>query len=334
MNIYILTTTINTYLAVDLIVRDNSVKGLITLSASSANQINEYYSYKAFCEERNIECIELENYSMRNERERLEKLSVDLLIVIGWQRLIPKWLIDICSIGVIGGHGSPWGIEKGRGRSPQNWALILGETHFEASIFWINEGADSGEIIDTACFSYNEADDIGTSYIKYSIEFARMITKNLKNGNIQKKFGNRQDGDIFYLPKRTREDGAVDWTKPCKEIYNFVRALSKPYPGAFCKCGNGVAILWEVKYYETIVGSHIKPGRVISVMPNGEFLVACTDGFIIVRDYTLVEVPSITCGMVLESVDFSEQLSRVIERHYANGGERINPELVRYVTRK
>ncbi len=328
MNIYILTTTINTFLAADLIIRETPVKGLITLSPENAIQSKEYYCYKQFCQEHQLEYIEIEDYSLKNDREKLKNLKIDLLIVVGWQRLIPQWLIDLCSIGAIGGHGSPWGIRAGRGRSPQNWALILGEKKFEMSIFWINNDADSGEIIDTTIYYFNESDDIDISYIKYSYEFAKLITKNLRNGNIFRKYGIKQEGDTFYLPKRIQSDGAIDWNRSCKQIYNFVRALSRPYPGAFCKNGEKKLTIWDVKYYETAHKEQLEPGRVIAILPNKDFLVSCLNGIIIVRDYEKEEGFPLEPGFMLESVNYNKQMEIIVKRHYEGGGGRLNSNIL------
>ena len=81
----------------------------------------------------------------------------------------------------MGAHGSPLGITKGRGRSPQNWALILGLSTFYISIFKIDPGIDSGQIIETRSFTYSDFDDIKTSYYKVCLLTADMIINNLKS---------------------------------------------------------------------------------------------------------------------------------------------------------
>lgn len=105
----------------------------------------------------------------------LTALPIDLLIVCGWQRLVPPWLIEHAPARVVGSHGSALGIAGGRGRSPQNWALIAGERQFQLSIFFIEPGIDSGPVIDTRTFSYDDLDDIVSSYLKLAIGTAEML---------------------------------------------------------------------------------------------------------------------------------------------------------------
>lgn len=117
------------------------------------------------------------DYSLRNpeDKKQLMGLEVDIIWVTGWQRLIPAWLINHCRYGTLGVHGSPDGIHGGRGRSPQNWALMLGITHFDLSLFKITPGVDNGPILTSKTIYYNEYDDIATSHHRVALATAEMI---------------------------------------------------------------------------------------------------------------------------------------------------------------
>ena len=117
----------------------------------------------------------------KDDKNKLLNTNIDILIVAGWQRLIPEWLIQHCKICVIGSHGSPLGITKGRGRSPQNWALIMGMESFEISIFQIDKGIDSGRIFNTKSFKYSAFDDIKTSYYKVCMLISQMLIELIKS---------------------------------------------------------------------------------------------------------------------------------------------------------
>ena len=98
-----------------------------------------------------------------------------MIWVCGWQRLVPDWLIQQARLGVLGGHGSPDGIAGGRGRSPQNWALLLGCSQFVYALFLITEGVDNGPIISQRTFCYRPYDDIQVSYYRASLAMADML---------------------------------------------------------------------------------------------------------------------------------------------------------------
>ena len=147
--------------------------------------------------------------------------------------MIPDWLINKCRIGAIGIHGSADGITLGRGRSPENWALILNEKVFSISIFKIDSGIVSGNIIDTMNFHISGFDDIASSRYKMISHVGLMLIKLLGNPQTISLEGSAQLGEPRYLPQRIPSDGEIDWNRSAYDLYNFIRALTRPYPGSF-----------------------------------------------------------------------------------------------------
>lgn len=242
MNIYVLSTLEMGIDVTDILKKSLKIQGLIGLSErQQTNAISGYRYLKGYCDDNNFSFIEMDNYSLSNpkDKEKLLSLDIDILIVAGWQRLIPKWLIEHCKICAIGSHGSAYGITGGRGRSPQNWALLTGRKEFYISIFKIDEGADSGQIIDTRKFVLSDLDDIKTSYYRTNWLIANMIVENVNKQKISGLSFQEQQGEPQYLPQRFPEDGEIDWSRMSHRIYNSVRALTKPYPGAFSYVGGG-----------------------------------------------------------------------------------------------
>ena len=151
MNIFFLTTAGAGIDLLEIIKNEVDIKGVIGLSDRiPEDSISDYAFVGKYCEENNLNFISVESYNLRNKIDIkiLSKLNIDILVVGPWGRLIPDWLINKCKIGSIGIHGSSYGIMGGRGRSPENWSLILNEKEFSVSIFKIDIGIDSGEIIE------------------------------------------------------------------------------------------------------------------------------------------------------------------------------------------
>lgn len=329
MNIYLLNATINGKLLSEILCRRIDIKGIITLDDDGVFKTNEYYDYSDFCQKRGIDCIKLKTYNLSDslDRDRLEILTIDLIIVASWQRLLPEWLISKCSIGIIGAHGSHEGIERGRGRSPQNWALLTGQTKFSLSIFWIESGTDNGDIIDTVEFDYLMTDTILSSYVKVNLNKANMILKNLENGRIVEKQGTHQNKKGLYLPQRKKEDGQIDWHRDAMDIYNMIRALTKPYPGAFSVCDEEEFYFWSACPIITEASelyNEYEDGCIVSVLENS-VLIKCGSNMLLVNDCTGFE--KMKEGMVFESVDYYHQMENIIERHY----EKYNTPLSRLV---
>lgn len=322
MNIYILNATINGKILSEILCKKINIKGMITLGDNGNAKTNEYYDYTRLCSNYGVECIKVDTYNLSDQKDRdiIESLQIDLIIVASWQRLLPDWLIEKCSIGVIGAHGSHEGIERGRGRSPQNWALITGQTKFSLSIFWIESGTDNGDIIDTVEFDYILTDTILSSYVKVNLYKAQMILKNLKNGRITDRQGTPQRKEGLYLPQRKREDGQVDWHRNAMDVYNMVRALTRPYPGAFTVYNGEEYTIWNACPIITDASelyNEYEDGCVVSVIEES-ILVKCGSDMLLVNDYTGSK--KVKEGMVFESVDYKQQMEGIIERHYEKYG--------------
>ena len=163
---------------------------------SSSERINA----KKFCIKKKIKYKELNSYSNIDElKVFFKKIEVDVLICISWQRIIPKWLIDIPKIASLGAHGSHEGIYLGRGRSPMNWCLLGGKKKFILSLFKIDkEDADSGPEIFRKKILVDKSDNINDLYKKSYYSLAKMILAFLRSKTKKYKAYN---GEYKFLPK-------------------------------------------------------------------------------------------------------------------------------------
>lgn len=274
-------------------------------------KISGFVDIRIFAEKWSIPYIYVDRYDMKSEADRqvVEAISFDLVWVAGWQRLVPGWLLARAPLGVLGSHGSPDGIHGGRGRSPQNWAIMLGCTRFDIALFHITEGIDNGPVIAERSFFYNETDDISISYKKVSLCLASMILEVLNNPDLLKT-GFPQPDHAFYYPQRRPEDGFADWNLTQLEIWAHCRALTTPYPGLRTKSTDGELIIWKCLPFDDTMGGAV--GRVDMVFEDGCFLVCCGDGRLLVQEYEGVTVLN---GMQFSSVAFSDSLSAIVANH-------------------
>lgn len=320
MNIYVLNTLAIGYDSIEYLNRHLDLQGVIGLSEREASDsISDYVFQESFCQEQDLNFVSVDTYTLSRDtdREKLLALDIDLLVVGGWQRLVPDWLIKHTRLGVIGSHGSPFGITKGRGRSPQNWTLMLGLKKFFISIFKIDPGIDSGDIIDTREFELGPFDDIQTSYYKVMLLTSHMIVENVRNGKIeQQTFQPQEEEGAEYFPQRTPEDGLLDWNRSSESIYDFVRALTRPYPGAITKMGETSIRIWRAIPFSVPHSEDYQPGEVVKVFNKGDVLVKTADQFLLIREYSADETDfAFKAGQQLESVQFPAQMKRIAERH-------------------
>lgn len=266
-----------------------------------------------------VPVIEVDDYRLLAEadRNRVSALGIDILIVAGWQRLVPEWLIRNCRKGVIGLHGSAGGINAGRGRSPQNWALLLGASGFELAAFQIDAGVDSGPILSVRRFDYTPHDDIASSYAKSMLVGADMIAEIATDWDGAVSRAKWQDESAAgYLPQRRPEDGVIDWRQPSERVRAQVAALTRPYPGAYCDAGGSRMTVWSARPIGDIpLREPGVPGQVVYTAGKSAIVVRTGDGYVYVDDFTVVPPADLSTGTVLASEPLARTIDRIATRH-------------------
>jgi methionyl-tRNA formyltransferase len=130
-----------------------------------------------------------------------------------------------------------------------NWAIILGEKETGITMFYLTPEADTGDIIAQRSFPILFNDDCGTVYKKSAQAGAALIAEYLPL--IEKGIAPRNHNEGYSFPaypKRTPADGLIDFNRSALDVYNFVRALTRPYPGAFYFDEQGRMIkVWKVE---------------------------------------------------------------------------------------
>lgn len=248
--------------------------------------------------------------------------TFDIGVVVGWQRLIPKHVLDAFKHGIFGFHGNAGYLPFGRGRSPLNWSMILGDTRFHLNLFKYDEAADSPNIFGTELFSINVHDDIRTAQYKNMIcanrLIDRLLTTYLSGEEIVIRTESR-DFDSWY-DKRTPADGRIDWHARTRQIYDLIRGVAAPFPGAFCMAASGEeqedlaaymagrepapagdddhrVTIWQARPFDEIIDfSAAAPGEIIEIF-DGRPIVRTVDGSILIDRYESGR--ELTAGMLL-----------------------------------
>ena len=173
-----------TYECMRQFIRDGfKIDLLVTLTPKMGeiNKVAGCMDLRPFAMENGIPLYHPRSYTLKREedKEALLNEKVDLLLVIGWQRLIPAWWLNALSIGAFGMHGSPEPLPRGRGRSPMNWSLLKGKTSFMTHLFKYDAGVDSGSIAGMQKFDITVWDDPDTLHMKNRIAMNRLLKEHL-----------------------------------------------------------------------------------------------------------------------------------------------------------
>ena len=230
-------------------------------------------------------------YSMKGapDWQMVKDLAPDLMIVNGWNRLIPAAILGLPRLGCVGFHGSWKPLPFGRGRSPITWAILNGATQFFLHLFHLDEGVDSGDVIDTARFDITPHDTCGTVHAKLGMVSAALLVENVPRILDGTASRTPQAGVATYLPKRTPEEGLIDWTMRVDEVCTLVRAVTRPYGGAFTHIdyrGRRVRmVVWDAVPFSYDIQLTGSVGSVVHEL-DGRPLIKCRDGILLVKEFS------------------------------------------------
>ena len=263
---------------------------VITISREvlNRNQVSGFKGLSVLTEKYGIPVFEADSYFLTDEKTRkfMEENEFEIAISMGWQRLIPKDVLDKFQYGVYGFHGNCGYLPFGRGRSPLNWSIIQGDTRFNLNLFRYDENADSPNVFSTEMFSLTVHDDIRTAQYKNMICSKNLIRKLLKayeEKNIQIRQESK-DFDSWYM-KRTASDGKIDFRGRTRDIYNLIRGVAAPFPGAFAMCAGEKVTVWEAHPFDEMIDfSAYTPGEVVDVF-DGKPVVRTVDGSLLIDRY-------------------------------------------------
>jgi methionyl-tRNA formyltransferase len=162
----------------------------------------------------------------------IENYNPDLIIVISWSQIIPQSILTIPVKGTVGVHYSL--LPERRGGAPFTWAIMEGLSKTGLTLFFYDEGIDTGDIIDQVELEISFDDTIKNLLDKTIKILPNLLLRNLDNILNETCTRIRQEeANATYYPCRKPKDGEIDWKKTPKEIYNFIRAQTLPYPCAF-----------------------------------------------------------------------------------------------------
>jgi methionyl-tRNA formyltransferase len=269
------------------------VDHVVTLDPETAERerVAGYLDLRPFLAERGIPATHVETYALSSEadRKRLLALELDLLLVMGWQRLVPAWWLEALPYGAFGMHGSSRPLPWGRGRSPMNWSLIQDKDVFLTHLFQLAPGVDDGTILAVQDFDITPFDTAFTLHLKNLVAMTRLCLEHLPAHLLGRSMlSPQEEAGATYYPKRSEEDGLVFWEDTTWEIYNLVRAVTRPFAGAFAFLGDDperkVTIWRAIPFDSRITWPDADPGEVLAAFYDGSFVVRTGDTSLLVLE--------------------------------------------------
>ncbi len=279
------------------------IQRVLTLRPDLAAKRSGGADYFPVCAKHGIPLHYIADINAPDAREILTLVQPQVVFVIGWHQIVRPDALKLASTGMIGAHASL--LPHNRGSAPINWAIINGEKETGNSLIWLAPDVDAGDLIDQMSFPIEAWDTCATLYDQVARTNREMLLKVLPQLLAGQRPGRPQPRtDEPVLKRRRPADGLLDWSKPATAVYDFVRGLTRPYPGAFSTLDGRTWRIWQAAVAPGVPDG--RPGEIIgpvmSTHDEGSGLLVATGAGAVV----LLEIES-EDGTVLKGRHLSNQ---------------------------
>ena len=266
-----------------LIKKGINIDLVCSLDEEASKNISDYYPIHNVAEENSLPYIKFKKINNHEVIKTIEKINPDFTFVIGISQIIPDDILININEYAIGFHPTP--LPKYRGRAALPWQIILGIHESKISLFKLDKGMDSGDIICQYPYIIEENDYAIDVYNKVCKAMEYALNKCLvKIYNNSVDFKKQREEDATYLLTRRPEDGKINWDYPGIEIHALIRAASYPYPGAFTFYNNKKITVSRARIEENhkYIGL---PGQIACLGNGQEISVVTKDSLLVFTDY-------------------------------------------------
>lgn len=213
----------------------------------------------------------------------LEKCKPDVIVVVAYGKILPKYVLEYAKYGCINVHGSL--LPEYRGAAPIQRAVIDGKKVTGITTMYMDEGLDTGDILLTKEYEIDQNANTGKVFDDLAEIGADLLVEtleNIENGTIEPK---KQDCQkATYAEKISAKECLINFDEPCENVHNRIRGLS-PFPGAFTYLSGKIVKLYDSRVFDGIVPEDAKPGQIIDCEKKGVVAVKCKNGAVEIASF-------------------------------------------------
>jgi methionyl-tRNA formyltransferase len=289
------------------------IRCVLTLRPDLAAKRSGGADYQPVCRRHNVPLVHISNINETHAHCVLANIDPDIVFVIGWHQMVREPVLRLARIGMIGAHASL--LPHNRGSAPINWAIIKGERETGNTLFWLAESVDAGDMIDQMAFRITPYDTCATLYQKVATANRDMLVRLLPRLLEGERPATPQPhSDESVLRRRRPADGRIEWSDRAGVLYDFIRALTHPYPGAFSWLRGQKWHVWEAAALPVDIEHGAQPGTVLGPVVSPRVgacgqLVACGEGAIILLKLSNEHGKVLTGPELSDLVDAGERWS-------------------------
>lgn len=263
---------------------DGDVVAVVTIARAKSGTHSDYADLSGLAVDHGIPLHEVTDLNHVSNVELIHSLRPDVIFVFGWSQLICRQILDIPPLGCVGSH--PALLPNHRGRHPIVWALVEGLKESGLTFFYLEDTADSGDILWQKPFPISLEDDARSLYDRIKLLGSDAIEEFLPQLEQQCAPRIPQDhAQATYWRKRTQKDGEIDWSTPSMTVFNLVRGLTYPYVGAHTYLAGKQIKVWRTTLPSGLPAVALNgesPGMVLSTSKKG-FIVRTGDSYVTVN---------------------------------------------------
>ena len=214
--------------------------------------------------------------------EAVRAARPDVIFSFYYRAMIPAGVLALAPAGAFNMHGSL--LPKYRGRVPVNWAVLHGETETGATLHAMEARPDAGDIVDQTAVPILPDDTAGEVFEKVTVAAEQTLWRALPAmmaGQTPRRPNRLAEGS--YYSGRKPEDGRIDWNRPAAEVYNLIRAVAPPYPGAFTEIAGQRFIVAQARRplpdtalalpAGTTPGLHVRDDHIVGLCSDGGLII-------------------------------------------------------------
>jgi methionyl-tRNA formyltransferase len=209
---------------------------LVVTVADDPGEVHWFGSVAAVAADYGIPVITPADANTPELQQRLAQLQPDFIFSFYYRSMLGVALLNTARRGALNMHGSL--LPRYRGRAPVNWAILHGEKECGATLHYMVERADAGEIVDQLAVPILRDDDAREVFSKVTVAAETVLARSLPGliaGTAPRHVQPIEPGQ--YFGRRRPEDGRIDWSRSAEQVHNLVRAVAPPFPGAFTEVG-------------------------------------------------------------------------------------------------
>ena len=268
------------------------IVGVVTLPGPIDPRRSGQCAFDGIAERFDAALVETRDINAPDTLNAIRRLEPELIFVVGWSQLVHDPFIAIAREGVFGMH--PTLLPRHRGRAPIPWAILTGLARTGVTLFEIvDAAADSGAIVGQVVVDIAPDETATTLFARLAdahVALVREFVPQLVTGTAPRIPQDPTRASAW--PKRVPADGIIDWETRAPYLYDWVRAQTRPYPGAFTYLGEDKVTVWGARPVE--LADAAPAGTIVNLSAEGP-VVACGEGGLLLEEIQ-TEAVELTVG--------------------------------------